>query len=593
MRIGLALVTVLLLLCLTGCDMVSDMLGVDLGRQPTPDVMGTQAAMISRSQGTPVGTLTINAPASGSPTNVPEADLTDCTLAVSFVSETVPDNTTMIAGQTFDKTWTVRNAGTCAWGRGIVLRSQGGERFGVTEQVQAPYAEPGESVALTLSMTAPTTPGTYRSDWRLCAEGDECFGTTFWAQILVVAASPTPSVTPLPTPSSTPTDTPPPSPTPTNTATPTNTLTPSRTPTPSDTPTPTNSPTATSTPTATPSPTATLTPTVTPTPSNTPTPTVTPTSTPTPTPTMRPDPRQLLYVAGGAGIRPEARMIQVDGATQVNLTNNPGWDAWPCWAPDGSRIAFVSDRAGNNDIYVVGVDGSGLRNLTSTPENELYPAWSPDGTRIAFVSEGDLYVMNADGSNPAKLTATNLSRPPTWSPDGTTLLYECDRDLCAFCLDTNTETNLTETSTIDTWPIWAPDGSRIAFVSGRDRNWEIYVMEADGSNVRRLTDNPYDDLWPAWSPDGEHIAFASRRTVNGALSWDIYLVAPDGTGLHRLDTGGQARKPAWSRDAETVAFYSDEGGVLGQICILDLATSKRTCIVDGVETGAEPPAWRP
>jgi len=588
-----ALVAMFLALCLTGCDLISVTLGVDLRRQPTPDVVATQAAMISRAKGTPLDGPTSGTATRPPATAAPEVDLSDCTLAVGFVSETVPDNSVMVAGESFSKTWEVRNVGTCPWGGGIVLRAQGGDRFGAPEQVNVPYVAPGESIQLTLSMTAPTGPGTYRSDWRLCAEDADCFGTTLWAQVVVVAASPTATGTPSPGPTSTPSSTP------TATSTPTRTLTPSSTPTPTSTATPTTTPTATASPTATPTPTntptftPTWTPTITRTPTNTPTPTVTPTSTRTPTPTSRPDPRQLLYVAGGPGIRPEVRLVQVDGATRMNLTGNPAQDVWPSWSPDGSRIAFVSDRTGNNDLYVMFADGSGLRNLTDSPDSESYPSWSPDGSRIAFVSGGELCLMDSDGSHRVCLTKTNLSRAATWSPDGSVLLHECGTDLCAVQPDTGTERNLTGQPTVDTSPVWSPDGSRIAFVSGRDHNWEIYVMNADGTNCRRLTDNPLDDLWPAWSPDGETIAFASRREVNDVLRWDIYVMDSDGTNLRRLATGGLARKPAWSRDARSVAYYSDQDGVLGQICVIDLATSKSTCLVSGVETGAAPPAWRP
>ena len=129
------------------------------------------------------------------------------------------------------------------------------------------------------------------------------------------------------------------------------------------------------------------------------------------------------------------------------------------------KIAFVSDRDGNDEIYVMDADGSNLTRLTNNPAIDDSPAWSPDGTKIAFVSYRDgneeIYIVDADGSS---------------------------------------QTRLTDNSASDCFPSWSPDGTKIAFSSDRDGNDEIYVVDADGSSQTRLTDNSADDDQPEWSP---------------------------------------------------------------------------------------------
>jgi len=196
--------------------------------------------------------------------------------------------------------------------------------------------------------------------------------------------------------------------------------------------------------------------------------------------------------------------------------------------PTSRGLAFASNRDGNVEIYAMKDDGSGITRLTNDAAEDARPAWSPDGARIAFEStRGDLspgtcganclyhiYVMNADGSGVARLT---------------------------------------EAATNDLFPAWSPDGSRIAFASGRDGNWEIYAMNAGGGGLSRLTDNPAEDFSPAWSPDGERIAFSSTRDEANPASCDpncnheLYVVNADGGGLVRL-TNNPAHDwdPAWS-----------------------------------------------
>ncbi|HKA18938.1 MAG TPA: winged helix-turn-helix domain-containing protein [Blastocatellia bacterium] len=206
-------------------------------------------------------------------------------------------------------------------------------------------------------------------------------------------------------------------------------------------------------------------------------------------------------------------------STLVRLTNNNAMDSGPACSPDGSKIAFWSNREGKNKIYVMDADGSNVKQLTNL--DGVDPVWSPDGRKILFGSERDgnpeLYVMDEDGGNQTRLTR-NLAA------DGATS--------------------------------WSPDGTRIAFASNRDNpnpyNWDIYVMDADGSNVKRIVDDLEYDAEPRWSPDGQKMLFVTGRNH----SFDVYVMNPDGSDQRNLtaDIDDPCGSGTWSRDGKSIAF---------------------------------------
>ena len=256
------------------------------------------------------------------------------------------------------------------------------------------------------------------------------------------------------------------------------------------------------------------------------------------------------------------------------LTDHPAEDHWPSWSPDGRHLAFMSDRDGNREIYVIGSDGSNPRNLTNHPAEDYSPAWSPDGRHIAFrSSDGDweIYVMDSDGSNLRRLTDHSASDwSPSWSPDSRHLAFMSDRDgdweIYVIGSDGSNPRRLTNDPDWDYAPSWSPDGRHIAFVSDRDGNSEIYVMGSDGSNPRNLTDHSAEDHWPSWSPDGRHIAFASRRDGN----FEIYVMGSDGSNPRNLtDHPAWDFSPSWSPDGRHIAFASDRDGN-GDIYVMEL-----------------------
>jgi TolB protein len=254
--------------------------------------------------------------------------------------------------------------------------------------------------------------------------------------------------------------------------------------------------------------------------------------------------------------------IRPDGSdlTEVRI-DVPGFVGVPSWSPDGTRITVDVNsfddshpKGGNFDVYTANADGTDPARLTFEEEDHT-PVWSPDGAKIAYVhgwdEQAQIWVMNADGSNPRQLT--DRKGP-------------------------------------NIFPSWSPDGTKIAFVSFDASNADIYVMNSDGSDVRRLTDRPTHEDQPAWSPDGRQIAFTSE----GAGDPGIYVMSSDGSGVTQLlhDPDPANLGLAWSPDGTKMAVVSIRGaGYDRTLYILDVATGELTAIGElGAFYG---PSWQP
>ena len=235
----------------------------------------------------------------------------------------------------------------------------------------------------------------------------------------------------------------------------------------------------------------------------------------------------------------EIYIMNVDGSGVTRLTNSPAYEMSPCFSPDGSKVAFFSERDGNREIYIMNVDGSGVTRLTNNPGDDFFPTFSPDGSKIIFVYdyEGfcEIYIMDVDGSDEVNLTNNPANDfAPCFSPDGSKIAFVSDRDdnfeIYIMNVDGSGERRLTDNPEGDGHPCFSPDGSKIAFVSDRNGNEEIYIMNADGSEQVNLTNSQASDMSPCFSPDGSKIAFQSYRDDN----FEIYIMNADGSGQVNL-----------------------------------------------------------
>jgi hypothetical protein len=229
----------------------------------------------------------------------------------------------------------------------------------------------------------------------------------------------------------------------------------------------------------------------------------------------------------------EIYTMNPNGTLQTRLTNNAASDIRPAWSPDGTKIAFESLRdTATGEIYVMNADGNGVTRLTNDVVEDHSPAWSPDGTKIAVDRADDIFVMNSDGTGAIDLTnsAANEGKS-SWSPDGSKIAFESDAagNFDVFVMNANgsSPTNLTAASAVnDGEPVWSPDGTKIAYGSGT----EVFTMNADGTGKTNRTGNAASDANPAWSPDGQKIAFRTNRDGNN----EIYVMNADGTSPARI-----------------------------------------------------------
>lgn len=285
-------------------------------------------------------------------------------------------------------------------------------------------------------------------------------------------------------------------------------------------------------------------------------------------------------------------IMNPDGSNPVNVSEElDARGTFPIWSPDGSKIAFAKNRPddfevvnrdivlGPREIWVMNADGSNRVNLTNHDGDDEGPRWSPDGSKIAFESdrngEWEIFVMNNDGSDSRRLGVGERAK---WSPDGSKILFDVARpdpwqhDPFIMNDDGSGRRKLADLPNLTTTSVsWSPNGRRVMLHGIVDDNWlmKIYVVNVDGSNLTDITKNltpakGFTDIFPGpWSPDGRRIVFSTH--VNdwggGPLNSDIFVMNTDGTHLTNLTNHPKSDiQPSWSPDGSKIIFTSVRDG---------------------------------
>ena len=315
----------------------------------------------------------------------------------------------------------------------------------------------------------------------------------------------------------------------------------------------------------------------------------------------------------------EIYRVNADGTGLLRLTNHAaddgpngqgGYDI--AWSPDGSQVAFTSNRSGSVDIWVMNADGSRLTSLTNTAGNEHDLAWSPDGTRIAFARKrpADIYPDIWFVTTTGKPAETNLTATayvdegqPTWSDDGQIVAFRSDPSgwpdpparIAVVHLDGGSVSSSDDWSARHTDPSWSPVGTPIAYISNADGDDDIYTFLPDGTSKTLLLDHAGADARPRWSPDGSKLVF--ENTTTGTAG--VWVVNSNGTSPLQVALSGTAG-PSWSRDGTRVAYERHDTYVtqwqirpVSDIYTVLPSGSSPLLVVAGPTSRNLHPVWRP
>ncbi|MCX6559569.1 MAG: Tol-Pal system beta propeller repeat protein TolB [Candidatus Aminicenantes bacterium] len=235
-----------------------------------------------------------------------------------------------------------------------------------------------------------------------------------------------------------------------------------------------------------------------------------------------------------------------------------------------SKIAFVSDRDGNDELYMMDYDGANQTRLTFNKVLDYSPAWASDASRLAYTSYQNLvaglYILDVYEGKRTTVSIRGGNFTPTWSPDGKKLAFGSSMDGNQEIYAADVESGPTRVGKIkrltfspasDISPTWSPNGREIAFTSDRGGTPQIYLMDAEGGNIRRLSFGANYHDSPAWSPNGDQIVYVAR--VDNVF--DLYIYNIRTRAIQKLtESNARNESPSWSPDGRHVVFTSNMKG---------------------------------
>lgn len=327
----------------------------------------------------------------------------------------------------------------------------------------------------------------------------------------------------------------------------------------------------------------------------------------------------------------------------------PNIEITPTIVSTGKHIAFISERDGNREIYLMKLDGSSQINLTKSAVDESSYVWSPDGTRIAFVRSDQLFTLDVNTLVDVQVTNFNVwDYTIAWSPDGKKLLFISNQNGIGIYTVNVDGSELTKITTdiipdINDAPSWSPDSTQIAFATQSDDNnkGKVFIINADGTNLHLAVD--IDNVYPAWSPNGRYLGLSTigfggndqnnypiyvfdiatenlitiaNKGEHSTPSWapdstkllfdksgDIYMASPDGSNLSlvlSLDSFAKplTTEPSFSPDGTEILYtcngysVSIEQPYNTEICTMNINSSKVTRLTTSSAVDSEP-SWQP
>ncbi len=340
----------------------------------------------------------------------------------------------------------------------------------------------------------------------------------------------------------------------------------------------------------------------------------------------------LAYAEPGENHSQDIKLANGDGTFLRQLTHSDSTRNWfPAWSPDGKQIAYSSDRGSPREAY--GIDLTGDYSVIKLTKEEMAAPDFPERKLSPMVrGTGQVWIMNADGSNQRQLTFEGRNASPSWSPDGKTIAFNSTRTgICEIWLmdaDGSNQRQITfnepeepgpfdnfikielhmhglyspeATGPINVFPTWSPDGKKIAFCSIRKDSYAIWVMDADGKNLTMLTrpenhEHPQSNC-PSWSPTGDKIAYFHGINVGPGSIW---VCDPDGSNAMRVSDepeGSICDEPSWSADGSKLLYSTsrrdERNGIKSGVWIANPDGTEQRPFIPGATPGFNRTSWRP